>query len=231
MPRLPPRGPLGSRSPASPVLSGHYDFLPPVPPHFVAFARAVPRERSAVFVSPAATERQATGLGLFDRYPRPVFLPWRRQDLPSSWGTPIPVCTCSQTPVGRFATDQNTAAAWPPLEERRRLRQYQTFEAQWHGFQVRCLRFAVPVTRPHARLASRCWSGSPGQAFHPQGSDDRFQTHVMLVIPLSQACLAQSSPLVPGGGVTPKRVAMSTAASRSGRPVWRAHRSSTLPWA
>ncbi len=32
------RGPLGSRSPASQILSGHYDFLPPVPPHFVAFA-------------------------------------------------------------------------------------------------------------------------------------------------------------------------------------------------
>ncbi len=118
------------------------------------------------------------------------------QDLPSSWGTPIPICTCSQTPVGRLATDQSTAATWPPLEERRRLQQYQTFEAQRHGFQVRCLRFAVSVTRPHARLASRCWSGSPGRAFHPQGSDERFQTHLMLVILLSQACLAQASSLL-----------------------------------
>ena len=26
----------------------------------------------------------------------------------------------------------------------------------------------------HARLASRCWSSSPGRAFHPQGSAERF---------------------------------------------------------
>ena len=47
----------------------------------------------------------------------------------------------------------------------------------------------------HARLASGCRPGSTGRAFHPQGSDERFQTHVMLVIPLSQACLAQASSL------------------------------------
>ena len=51
------------------------------------------------------------------------------------------------------------------------------------------------LARPHARLASRCWSDSPGRALHPQGSDERFQTHVMLIILLSQACLAQSSSL------------------------------------
>jgi hypothetical protein len=39
----------------------------------------------------------ASGLGLVTRYPRPGRLPWRRQELPSSWGTPIPVCTCSSS--------------------------------------------------------------------------------------------------------------------------------------
>ena len=29
--------------------------------------------------------------------------------------------------------------------------------------------------RPHARLASGRWSGATGRAFHPQGSDERFQ--------------------------------------------------------
>ena len=38
MPRFPPLAPAGSRSPASSVLSRHYDFLPPIPPHFVSFA-------------------------------------------------------------------------------------------------------------------------------------------------------------------------------------------------
>jgi len=38
-----------------------------------------------------------------------------------------------------------------------------------------------------ARLASGCWSGSPGQAWHPQGSDRRFLTHLMFVVLLLQA--------------------------------------------
>jgi hypothetical protein len=37
-PRFPPSGPGGTRPPTSTVLSGRYDFLPPFPPHFVAFA-------------------------------------------------------------------------------------------------------------------------------------------------------------------------------------------------
>ena len=44
---------------------------------------------------------------------------------------------------------------------------------------------------PHhdARLASSCWSGSTGRAFHPQGSDERFQSCRLHLIPLSQALL------------------------------------------
>jgi len=37
-----------------------------------------------------------------------------------------------------------------------------------------------------ARLASRCWSGSPGRAWYPQGSYERFSTHIMFVVLLSQ---------------------------------------------
>ena len=64
----------------------------------------------------------ASGLGLVTRYPRPGKLPWSRQDLPSSWGTPIPVCPCSSTPAGRCAPDHGGTLAWPPLRERRRRR-------------------------------------------------------------------------------------------------------------
>ena len=46
----------------------------------------------------------------------------------------------------------------------------------------------------HARLASGRWSGATGRAFHPQGSDERFQSCRLHLIPLSQACLAQSHP-------------------------------------
>jgi hypothetical protein len=98
-----PPGPRGSSSPASSVLSRHCDFLPSLPPRFVAFAW---RYHGTTHVSLPPQLRAATaGLGLFARYPRPGKLPWRRQDLPSSWGTSISVCTCSQTPAGRCVSD------------------------------------------------------------------------------------------------------------------------------
>jgi hypothetical protein len=43
----------------------------------------------------------------------------------------------------------------------------------------------------HARLASSCWSGSTGRAFHPHDSTERFQSCELHHILLSQACLAQ----------------------------------------
>lgn len=107
----------------------------------------------------------ASSLGLVARYPRPGRLPWRRQELPSSWGTPIPVCACSSTPAGRCVPDHNGTLAWSPCRERRRRRQQSTFEAQSHGFRARCLRITMLVTRHRARLTSGCWSGSPGRAF------------------------------------------------------------------
>src|SRR5271157_322042 len=45
-PRFPPPGPHGLGSPASTVLSGRYDFLPFLPPRFVALTPAVPSQRS-----------------------------------------------------------------------------------------------------------------------------------------------------------------------------------------
>ena len=51
--------------------------------------------------------------------------------------------------------------------------------------------YASPGSLPHhdARLASSCWSGSTGRGFHPQGSDERFQSCKLHLIPLSQALL------------------------------------------
>jgi hypothetical protein len=60
--------------------------------------------------SPRAT---MASLGLVTRYPRPGILPWRRQDLPSSWGTPIPVCPCSPTPAGRCVPDHQGRSRGP----------------------------------------------------------------------------------------------------------------------
>ncbi len=43
---LPSTGSFRTSSPTSTVLSGRYDFLPPIPPHFVFLRLAVPREHS-----------------------------------------------------------------------------------------------------------------------------------------------------------------------------------------
>ena len=86
-PRFPPLAPAGARSPASSVLSRRYDFLPPIPPHFVAFAwRYLGCTRSCSLLG-GRVRRQ--GLELVTRYLRPGMSPRKRQDLPSSWGTPI----------------------------------------------------------------------------------------------------------------------------------------------
>jgi len=97
---LPSTGSSGASSPASAVLSRRYDLLPPVPPHFVAFAwryltrplvlfaprrtSAPPRPGVVNPVSPAGSSRRS------------------RQDLPGSWGTPSVRSPCS-VDAGRTA--------------------------------------------------------------------------------------------------------------------------------
>ncbi len=51
--------------------------------------------------------------------------------------------------------------------------------------------YASPGSLPHhdARLASGCWSGSTGWAFHPQDVAERFQICFLHLILLSQALL------------------------------------------
>ena len=48
-------------------------------------------------------------------------LPRKRQDLPSSWRTPIAVCHVQSTPAGLLAPDRYSAAAWPLVCEKQRL--------------------------------------------------------------------------------------------------------------
>lgn len=46
------------------------------------------------------------------------------------------------------------------------------------------MRFAVRVAPPHAKLASGRWSDATRQAFHPQGSNERFQICFLHLFPL-----------------------------------------------
>jgi hypothetical protein len=77
--------------------------------------------------------------------------------------------------------------------------------------------YASPGSLPHhdARLASGCWSGSTGWAFHPQDSDERFQDRILTSLSSSpKLCLAQGGrptqvskrPFLPPGDVTDARI-------------------------
>ena len=133
----------GASSPASPVLSGRYDFLPSVPPHFVAFAW---RYHPSARVSPARGRAlsRAGLLELVTRYLQPGIRQWKRQDLLRSWGTPIVLLPCSPTPVGpaHLAITVRRRGPRSVHHEGSRIR---TFEAQSHGFGTGCLRFAGRV--------------------------------------------------------------------------------------
>ena len=63
----------------------------------------------------------------------------------------------------------NAAAAWPPLREPRGLLQG-TFEAQSHGFQARCLRFAVRVSPTPRKTRFRPLARRYRAGFSPAGS-------------------------------------------------------------
>jgi hypothetical protein len=161
---------------------------PAAHPAALRFLRlAVPREPSAVFVSPAAAECQASGLGLVTRYPRPGLLPWSKQVLPSSWGTPIPVCTCSPTPAGRCVPDRLWDARVAPAQGTTKAPTTIDFRGP-----LAWLSGSLPtyhdVGRPSSRKGSLPGAGqAPRAGFHPQGSYERFPTHFMFVFLLSQA--------------------------------------------
>src|SRR5262249_36919363 len=107
------------RSPASPVLSRRYDFLPPVPPRFVAFAWRYLSVRS-FFSLPGGRVRRR-GPELVTRYLRPGFRggDGRISQVP---GEPrLSVCHVQSTPVGLLSPDRYSAAAWPLVCVKQRL--------------------------------------------------------------------------------------------------------------
>ena len=112
-----------SRIHASPVLSRRYDFLPSFPPRSVAFAWRY--LLGATWFRSHRPRRNDGGPGVFgSASPKAERCQWRRQDLPSSWETPIVSVPCSSTPVGlRDPLPSRSCTAWPPLREGRGLRQ------------------------------------------------------------------------------------------------------------
>src|SRR5262245_43595196 len=116
---LPSPGSSGASSPASAVLSKRYDFLPPVPPRFVAFAWRYLGVHS--FGSLPGGRVRRRDLELVTRYLRPGH---RQGDgrISQVPGEPrLPVCPVQSTPAGPRAPDRYGAAAWPLVCEKQRL--------------------------------------------------------------------------------------------------------------
>ena len=65
-----------------------------------------------------------------------------------------------------------------------------TLNSMAFGLAVYASQCGLPT--PHARLASGRWSGATGRAFHPQGSDERFQSCFLTPRPPFPSFLAQS---------------------------------------
>jgi hypothetical protein len=187
-----------ARSRASAVRSRRYDFLPPVAPHFVAFAWRYHTVRLVVRSHRPSTQWRWTGSTLIGHPQQAESSRWRRQDLPSSWETPIASMPGSATPAGPHAPHcHDGAAARPPLRERRRL-------PHWD--------FRSSMAWPRSSLSTLRRLGYPnatqdslpgaGQALlyglgYPQGFYEKFPRYSLHRFPLSQAYLAQSPFLIP----------------------------------
>src|SRR3954468_2049881 len=165
-------GSSGASSPASSVLSKRYDFLPPIPPHFVTFAWRYLSLHSLCSLLGGRVPHQ--GPELVTRCLQPGSLLRKRQDLASSWGISIvhshmfsrrrqDGCTrplrCSHVAPGMRKAKAPT-------------RGLSTLNSMAFGLAVYASQCGLPT--PHARLASGRWSGTTGRAFHPQDSAERF---------------------------------------------------------
>ena len=189
-PRFPPQGPGGSGSPASPVLSGRYDSLPPIPPHFVFLRLAVPPLH---LCSLPRGPMPALGPGGFGYgASRTVRKEWRRQGLPRSRRTPIVPLPCSSTPAGSVTPGHTVRRRGPRSLDDEGSHEV-PFEAQSHGFDTCCLRFAGWVTPPRRktrfRLLARLYrAGLSTRRVPPKGFRDCCYN---ISFPFPELCVAQ----------------------------------------
>ena len=109
---------------------------------------------------------------------------------PKFLGDPsVPFAHAQATPVSRLNPDRGVRKRRFQIHRvalargnTKALTRNKTFEAQSHGFRTRCLRFAVIVTDPHARLASGRWSNATRRDSHPLGHYQRFQISIHIGI-------------------------------------------------
>ena len=145
--------------------------------------------------APGAASVPAPGLELVSRCPTGLG-PWKTQGLPSSRETPIATSPCSSTPVGRHAPNQSRTAAWPSVEEQRRLRHWD-FRGSIAGLRswlstLRRAGYPNP-TQDSLPGAGQALLGGLG---HPQGFAGRFQSMTRPPSPSLLGAILFSSPSI-----------------------------------
>ena len=147
--------------------------LPAVRPAAFRFLHlAVPREHASF--APAAAAWGSVGPGVRHPVSPSGNSSWKQQDLPSSWGTPIPVCTWSQTPAGRCVPNRLRNACVAPAERTTKApttKWLSRLNSMAFGLAAYVSRIGFPPTRKAGFqvLVRLSWAG-----FHPQGPDKRF---------------------------------------------------------
>ena len=174
MPRFPPRGPHGRLFPRF-IGTIKALRLPAVPPAALRCLRlAVPRDHA--FVSLPRRPVRPPGLGLFTRYPRPGCFAVETTGSPKFLGNPDSRLHMFSTPAGRRVSRPLRRRCVAPGTERAKAPAKGLSRLNSMAFGLAAYASHCGLPAPHARLASRCWSGSPGRASHPQGSAKRFQS-------------------------------------------------------
>ena len=129
--------------------------LPPsLSPRFVAFAWRYPGVRLSF--APSDPRRQIAGQGLVSRSPYRPCTQGDDQGLPSSRRILMYLCPALRPRQDRRDRSYIVVGAAPAMSTTKAPTITQTFEAQSHGFDTRCLRFVRCLATRDARLASRC---------------------------------------------------------------------------
>ena len=126
------------------------------PFHRASFPSLGDTRRCVCRFAPSGPERPTTGPGFMIRSPLPDKYAWRRPGSPKFLGNPDVPAPCSRTPARPTYQVNKVDRHGPTHIVPRGLSTKGNFGAQSHGISTGCLRFAVTIAGPHARLASGC---------------------------------------------------------------------------
>ena len=187
---LPFTGSRGTSSPASSVIRGCCDFLPSIPPHFVAFVwRYLGCTRSfRSLADKCAAEAWSWSPGISSR---DVAEETRRiSQVPGE--SQLSVCTWSPTPAGLLAPDHYSAAAWPLVCEKQRLpRMVFRRSIAWLSDSLSTLRRVryLPTTQDSLPVAGQALLDGLSTRKVPMKG---FKAATYISFPFPKLCLAQS---------------------------------------